>query len=311
MYPIKFENLYFNKVWGGRLLENLGRKLPEGDIGESWDIACHKNGMSIVSNGEHKGMRFDKLIEKYGKDLLGDKISDHRFPLLVKLISADQSLSLQVHPDDSYAQLNENEFGKNEAWYILEAKEGAQIILGTEYCDRDTFKNAIINKKLDLYIKKINVKQGEIYFVKSGLVHSIGDGIIILEIQQNSDVTYRVYDFGRGREIQIDKALDVINFNLKSEKSIGKELYNRSYKKEMLCQSEYFNIEKYIIHNKIIFESNNNHFYLFTCVEGNGIISSNGEIMNLSRGDSILIPAKLGEFRVYGNFTLLRSYVPD
>lgn len=140
MYPIIFENIYYNKIWGGRDFESFRSNLTEGMIGESWDIACHPNGTGIVKNGEFNGISFEKLIERYGHKLVGDKISVDKFPLLVKLINSKEKLSVQVHPGDEYANKYENEFGKTEAWYVIDAKPGASLIVGTRNCYKATFK---------------------------------------------------------------------------------------------------------------------------------------------------------------------------
>lgn len=311
MYPIKFENIYYQKIWGGRGLQKLERNLPSGNIGERWDVACHENGMGVVSNGILKGMRFDQLIDKYGESLLGKKISKDRFPLLIKLISADDKLSVQVHPDDEYVKNIKNDFGKAEAWYVIDAKEGAEIILGTKDCNKAIFEEAIKGQELEPYLNRIRVKKGDMFYVKSGLVHAICEGLIIAEIQQNSDTTYRVYDFGRGRDIHVDKALDVINFTLKGEKV--KEITEKydNYEKVNLCKSEFFNIEKFIIHKSLKCTSDEDRFYLYTCVEGSGKISSKEGDLEINFGDSFLIPAKLGEYILEGELTLLRSYVPE
>lgn len=311
MYPIKFENIYFEKIWGGTGLEKLGKKLPSKNIGERWDIACHENSIGIVSNGKLKGMKFDELIDKYGESLLGKKISKDRFPLLIKLISANDKLSVQVHPDDEYAKNIENDFGKAEAWYVIDAKEGAEIILGTKNCNKAIFEDAIKKQDLEPYLNRISVKKGDMFYVKSGLVHAICEGLIIAEIQQNSDTTYRVYDFGRGRDIHVDKALDVIDFTLNGQKV--KEVIEKydNYEKANLCKNEFFNIEKFIIHKNLKCTSDEDRFYLYTCVEGSGKVYSKEEELKIELGDSFLIPAKLGEYILEGELTLLKSYVPE
>ena len=224
MYPIKFENIYYEKIWGGRDLENFRKNLPDGDIGESWDIACHPNGTGVVSNGEFKGKSLKELIEQEGKALLGKNYNGESFPLLVKLINSKDKLSVQVHPSDEYAKKYENSFGKTEAWYVVDAKPGSYLIVGTKDCDKETFKKAIDEGKTEDYLNKIEVKKGDSFLINSGLVHAICEGVIIAEIQQNSDITYRIYDYGRPREIHVEKSLEVIDFDLKAINSSKKEL---------------------------------------------------------------------------------------
>jgi mannose-6-phosphate isomerase len=309
---MKFENLYFDKVWGGRDLELFRENLPEGHIGESWDVACHKNGTSIVANGEFKGKALNQLIEAEGKNLVGTKISIKWFPLLIKLINSRESLSVQVHPNDEYAQKVENDMGKTEVWYVVEAIEGASLIVGTkERCTKEQLKEAIENGKLEEFMNKISVEKGDVYFIKSGLIHAIGQGVIIAEIQQNSDTTYRVYDYGRERELQIDKALDVLDLKLSGEKSSGIKIERKGYDKTYLCLCQDFSLEKYDIRAEVTEESDLERFFIITCVEGTGEIISRNSFVKINKGDSILIPAALGSYKLKGNMSLLKSYVPD
>jgi mannose-6-phosphate isomerase len=311
MYPLKFENLYYEKIWGGRDLENYRSNLPDGNIGESWDVACHPHGMSVVANGEYKGTRLDKLIEKLGKKVLGDKIDDKLFPLLIKLINAKDKLSVQVHPNDEYAHRVERELGKTEIWYVVDAFEGANLVVGTKECTKEQFKEAINSGTLDNYLNRIPVKKGEVYFVKSGLVHAIGEGVIIAEIQQNSDTTYRVYDYNRGREIHVDKALDVIDLNLKGKKSMGLKIERETFIKTYYNLCDKFSLELYEIKTSLVEKSDEERFYIFTCVEGNGTISFEGGSEKIEAGESIFIPAYLGKYEINGSVKLLKSYVPD
>ena len=311
MYPIKFENLYYEKIWGGRDFESFRENLPHGDIGESWDIACHHNGMSIVSNGYLKGKTFEELIKEYGTELLGESFENKEFPLLVKLINSKEKLSVQVHPSDEYAKRVENSLGKTEAWYVVDAKPGASLIVGTKNCDKEVFAKAIEEGRSEEYLNVVDVKKGDCFLINSGLVHAICEGLIIAEIQQNSDVTYRVYDYGRPREIHVEKSMDVIDFNLKPINASGKKLVSFcGYEKGILCASEYFTIEKYVVSSEVSENSDINKFFIFTCVDGKGtIISEDGTKMDILKGDSILIPAKLGKYTIQGELTLLKSYV--
>ena len=219
MYPIKFENLYYDKVWGGRDLEEFRSNLPEGNIGESWDIACHENGTGIVANGRFKGMSFKELIENYKEEIFGESVKEE-FPLLVKLINSNENLSVQVHPNDEYAARVENSYGKTEAWYVVDAKEGAELIVGTNGCTKEEFEAAIKSGNVEDYLNRVKVNKGDAFLINSGLVHAICSGLVIAEIQQNSDITYRVYDYGRPREIHVEKSLEVIDFDLKPERLV-------------------------------------------------------------------------------------------
>ena len=309
MYPLKFDNLYYEKIWGGRDFEAFRSNLPKGEIGESWDMACHPNGTGVVSNGELKGQKFDDIINKYGSEIVGNKVNTERFPLLVKLINSKEKLSVQVHPDDEYAAKYENEYGKTEAWYVMDAKEGASLIVGTKNCTKKEFEEAIKNNNVEDYLNTIPVKKGDCFLINSGLVHAICEGVIIAEIQQSSDITYRVYDYGRPREIHVEKALDVINFDLQCENlSEKEEIKYDGYSHTLLCKNNYFGMEKISIEKEFNDKSNEEFFYMYTCVEGSGYIKGNNFMEEINLGDSILIPATLGEYKIEGTLKVLKSY---
>jgi mannose-6-phosphate isomerase len=310
MYPFKFTPIYFHRIWGGRDFKLFREDLPKGNIGESWDVACHKHGTSIISNGEFKGMSLEDVVKLENEKVLGSEISKEWFPLLVKLINSKEKLSVQVHPDDKYAKEVEGEMGKTEVWYVVEAFQGANLVVGTKDCTKEQFEKATKEGNFEKYLNKVYVKKGDVYLVKSGLIHAIGEGVIVAEIQQNSDVTYRVYDYNRGREIHVEKAFEVVDLSLKSEKIIGITEEFENYKKTIYCTCEYFTLELYDIKKKFNEFSNKERFYIFTCVEGEGKIHySNGEEL-IKVGDSILIPASLGEYKFLGTMKVLKSWVP-
>ncbi len=314
MYPIKFENLYYEKIWGGRKLENYRRNLPKGNIGESWEIACHKNGMSIVSNGEYKGNTLIEVINKYKNLIIGDKVyidnfKERDFPLLMKIINSNENLSVQVHPSDEYAHRVESDNGKVEAWYILDCEEGAEIIVGTRKCTKEEFKKSCNEGTIENYMNRIPVKPGELFLIEAGLLHSIGKGILLVEIQQNSDTTYRVYDYGRGRNLHMKKALDVINF-----KGEPKRIFiNNDRTVEKCINLDKLNVDVYNVSGSLSETSNKDKFYIFTCIEGEGKISflDNGvrEEVSITTLESFLIPAYLGEYTIVGNMKLIKSYI--
>lgn len=309
MYPIRFENLYYEKIWGGRDFETFRNNMPDGEIGETWDIACHPNGTGVVANGNFKGIKFDDLINKFGHALVGNKVNLEKFPLLIKLINSKEKLSVQVHPGDEYAAKYEADYGKTEAWYVMDAKPGASLIVGTKDCTKEEFEEAIKNNKVEECLNKIEVKKGDCFLINSGLVHAICEGVIIAEIQQNSDVTYRVYDYGRPREIHVQKALDVINFDLQCENLSEKEENQYDgYSHSLLCKNEYFGIEKISISKEYSDVSNEDKFDMYTCVEGEGVIEGNDFSEIIKMGDSFLIPATLGEYKIKGNMKVLKSY---
>lgn len=313
MYPIKFIPLYYPKIWGSRDWKELDHNIHQGNIGERWDVACHAKGMSIVANGGYKGMRLDELIARNADLLLGTQLGSS-FPLLIKLINAKDKLSVQVHPDDEYALRTEGGMGKTEAWYVMDAGQNAKLIIGLkEHCTRGQFVVAIEQGCLGKYLHEIPVKKGDAFFIKAGLIHAVCEGVMIAEIQQNSDITYRVYDYNRGRELHIEKALDVIDFTLTGKKVTGiREVYD-GVSKTKLCYSEHFCLELYDVRNCCSECSERERFYIFTCVNGSGEIRyrENSAAVALRQGESVLIPASLGNYSLIGQMQVIKSYVPD
>jgi mannose-6-phosphate isomerase len=312
MYPLKFESIYFERIWGGRELEAFKADLPEGAIGESWDVACHEDGTNTIATGEFKGMKLNELIAVKADEVIGTKIEKDGFPLLLKLINSNDKLSIQVHPDDEYGFRVEKEPGKTEAWYVVDAKEGAELIVGVkEGCTKEQFRKAIEEGSLEQYMNKVKIKKGDTYFIKSGLMHAICEGTIIAEIQQNSNTTYRVYDYNRGRELHIEKAMDVVNLNLTGKKSLGLKLEKEGYTKTYLCLAKEFSLEKYEVMREFTENSDTERFFIFTCVDGSGVIEYDNGSETIIRGESILIPAALGKYTFKGDMVVLKSYVPD
>lgn len=325
MYPLKFKPIYKDYVWGGRNFEKLGRVLPDGIVAESWEISCHPNGLSVISNGEFAGMTLKELIDRYGRKVLGDALPDKdlkKFPLLVKLIDASNKLSVQVHPDDDYAFTHENgEYGKNEMWYIMSAKPGAKLIYdvipGTT---KETFAEAVKNNNIASCLKEVEVLPGDVINIPAGLVHAIGEGIMLAEIQQNSDTTYRVYDYdrtdsnGNKRPLHIEKALDVIDFNAKNRKEKAEgltvKLADNSYK-TFYVANKYFSVELYNVDGAIEENPKGQKFHIYVFTEGHCVIESEGSKVEAVKGESILIPASMGNYKMVGNFKALKSYVPD
>lgn len=314
MYPIKFENLYYEKIWGGRKLENYRRNLPKGNIGESWEIACHKNGMSIVSNGEYKGSTLIEVIKKYKNLVIGDKVyidnfKERDFPLLMKIINSNENLSVQVHPNDEYARRVEGDNGKVEAWYILDCEEGSEIIVGTRKCTKEEFEKSCNEGTIEDHMNRIPVRPGDLFLIEPGLLHSIGKGVLLAEIQQNSDTTYRVYDYGRGRELHIKKALDVINFKGKPKR----RFINNSLSVDRCINLDKLNVDIYNVNGSYSETSDKDKFYIFTCIEGEGKISfSDNEVrkdIDITTLESFLIPAYLGEYTIVGDMKLIKSYI--
>lgn len=321
LYPLKFKPLYKDYVWGGRNLAALGKALPpEGIVAESWEVSCHKNGQSIISNGEFEGMSLPELIKLHSRMIVGDALPQKdvdRFPLLIKFIDAQDNLSVQVHPDDNYAYTMENgEYGKNEMWYIISARPGAKliydVIAGTT---REKFAQALSRNDVESCLKSIEVFEGDVINIPAGIVHAIGRGIILAEVQQSSDTTYRVYDYGReGRQLHIEKALDVIDFNSSGRKEkyagLKLELGNGSTKR-IVVANQYFCIEIYSIRGHVNEIADGSKFFIYTLTCGSGVIQWDGGELAIRAGESILIPAVLGHYSLRGDFTALKAYVPN
>lgn len=291
-------------VWGGTKIHDiLGKSMGRHDrIAESWELSAHSAGQSRVASGRYKGLKFGEYIEVIGKDNLGWKAQDYeRFPLLIKFIDAREILSVQVHPDDEYAFPNEGDYGKNEMWYIMSADKDAYIYMGfnkdvTDEEVRDRIKNGTILQILN----KVPVKRGETYFLKARTVHAIGPGCLVCEIQQSSNVTYRLYDYGRAsykgksRPLQIDKALAVLD--MKKNKADFRSQYSvlefPGYSKQLLGQCKYFTATKYRVNGELSLAAAGASFRAVIVIEGSGKIGNGHITMNTALGDTWFVGSK-------------------
>ncbi|NMB21030.1 MAG: class I mannose-6-phosphate isomerase [Firmicutes bacterium] len=285
LYPLTFQPIYKEKIWGGRRLYDLfQRPLPDGLIGESWDVAAHKNGTSVVENGPLAG----RTLTEVTRDLGGDS-----FPLLFKLIDAQQDLSVQVHPDDEYVRTSTGErFGKTEMWYIVHSDPGAWIVWGLRPgVTKEGFTHALKSGGAELLscLNRVPVKPGELYPISAGLVHALGAGVVVAELQQNSDTTYRVYDWdrvdaqGRARELHVEQALEVIDFS--------PEALDPNY--QMARCAHYFQMQ--VLEKPQAYELEPRQGYqILTSLQGQARISWNGRELPLASGQSCLIPPGIG-----------------
>lgn len=322
IYPMTFEPIYKDYVWGGRNLSTLGKKLPSDRIAESWEASCHPNGTSIIDNGILKFKSLNEVIDQYGASIVGTKMIYKKYPLLVKFIDANDKLSVQVHPDDNYAKIHENgESGKNEMWYIVSAKPGSYIYYGvTEGTGKKIFEKAIKNNTVEKHLNKMHVFPQDVIYIPAGTVHALCEGITLIEIQQNSDATYRIYDYNRKnslgeplRELHIQKALDVINFNQnKKGKLNGIKMVQmgKGYRK-ILAANKYFACELWNSSGTRFENSDPQKFFIYTLIDGNIVIYHKNGITEVSKGESVLIPSSLGRHIFEGRFIGLKTYVPD
>ncbi|MFQ5956807.1 MAG: type I phosphomannose isomerase catalytic subunit, partial [Candidatus Brocadiales bacterium] len=294
---------------GGNRLGTLFRKdVPYGGgMGESWEVADHGSDNSIITNGIYKDMRLHQLLEDTrADDVLGREYGgEERFPLLVKFIDTAERLSLQVHPDDSYVRAHEapGESGKMEAWYVIHAEPGAWVIRGVRPgTTRQGLENSLADSNLEDYLNFLSVQPGDVIFIPPGILHAIGPGIILLEIQQNSDITYRLYDWGRSRELHVQKALDVIDFAPSEEYSQGKiqpTLLNPPpQKRELLLECEKFVLESLELSEPYDIEDLHT-FHVLTVIQGvSRIVYGQSEGLEVSAGESVLIPAVLQGYKL-------------
>ena len=323
LYPLLFTPIFKDYIWGGRNLEKFGRNIPtEGVTAESWDIAAHQDGTTIVKNGDYAGYTLAQLQGELGLELIGsNNLWAHergKFPWLIKLLDANRPLSVQVHPNDEYALTNEgNELGKTEMWVVLHAEPDAEVILGVKAeTTPELFREAIERGQLEPYLHHIPVKKGDHICVPAGSLHAIMDGLIIAEIQQNSNTTYRVYDWnrvdagGNPRPLHVDKALDVINFAQVEPKISSPTLIldDDGIRRSRLCTNPYFITEKIEMDAGASYRG----FCLGTTMEVWGTVEGQVTVndLPLNAARFTLLPAALGEFTVKAKTkaTLLRTY---
>ena len=314
MYPMRLRPVCKSPIWGGtRLLQDFGKDCSALTLGESWELTVRPSEVSRVENGVFAGMRLDEVIKEHKNEITGGKFGVSDFPLLIKLIDAGDRLSVQVHPDDAYAKRIENGCGKTEMWYIVEAEAGAELILGLkEGVNAADFAKAVTEGKTDAALRHVPVHAGECYFIPAGLVHAIGRGILLAEIQQNCDCTYRVYDYerrdsqGNLRELHIQKALDVIRSF--SEAEIEAARYSHAVKgernEELLAHCGFFRVKKWSLHGRRLIPDAG-HMRHVLIIAGEGVLECNGVAYPITRGESWLLPATLSELSVSGNVTLL------
>lgn len=322
MYPLKFKKTLVKKVWGGRKFNTvLNMELPDDNLyGESWEVSSHKGGLSYIENGEYAGKTLVEVIEQNKEEILGKEIVERfkgEFPLLIKYLDINDRLSVQVHPSDEYALRVEGEFGKSECWYVMEASEDATLILGIkEGITKEIFKEKVEKKDFTVLFNTIKVKKGDFINLLPGVVHATLEGsILICEVQQNSDTTYRIYDFdrlvdGKLRELHIDKALDVIDFKGDIQVTTSESRQKISLlgaMKEELVRGQYFNVDKYLIEGEFEDETNKN-FKILSILDGEGEIICDSNSYSIKKGDTYFIPAGLKTV-LKGKIEILKSYL--
>lgn len=322
LYPLKFKPIYKERIWGGRKIETaFGKKLPAGEkIGESWELSGVDGDISVVSNGQLKGNNLQELTEIYMGDLVGDKVFEkygEEFPLLIKLIDADDNLSIQVHPDDKLAAERHNSFGKTEMWYVVGHEAGAELYLGfNQPVDKEKYLEYLKAGKLAELLTAYKVQDGDSFFIPAGTIHAIGKGLLIAEIQQTSDITYRVFDWnrvdpktGQGRELHTELALDAIEYKSRSDyKTVAAPKVNAPVTLE---KCPYFQTNSLIVEGETVRDSAAlDSFVIYICLEGNLELAYDGGDETMKKGETVLVPAELNEITLKGQGKVLEVYIP-
>jgi len=317
-YPLQFEPEFKERIWGGQALAAFGLNIPNGAIGEGWMISDHPNGITAVKNGVLAGTGLDTIRQTFGEAWFGNNGKNEkseRFPLLIKLLDCNDDLSVQVHPTDDYDKLPEGELGKTEMWYVLSAAPDAKIVYGLkEHTTKEQLAAAIEHNRITDYLHEVKVKAGDAFYIPAGTVHALCSGVVVAEIQQNSDTTYRLYDYnrpgldGKLRELHIEDSLNVISFD-----NAGAAYVDTTHMKAgewlTIATSPYFIVNKGIIDGKAELSTHSDSFEIIVVAEGTGTISWRNEQQELKAGECYLLPATLGQYTLSGSLTLLRCHV--
>lgn len=303
-YPIKFEPILKERIWGGEKLATLlNKKSHKSNIGESWELSDVEGDTSVVANGALKGSNLKELIKKYKGDLVGQRVYKRfgdKFPLLIKFIDAKEALSIQLHPNDELAQKRHNSFGKTEMWYIMQAEKDAELIIGFKKdSDKEEYLHHLKNKTLLEILNVDKVKKGDVYFIPTGRVHAIGAGVLLAEIQQTSDITYRVYDWDRQhtngsyRELHTELALDAIDY--KAHTNYKTDYIDASKEGSNIIDCQYFTTNNFPVKGTVYLNhKDKDSFVIYLCVDGEAGIND----LELKQGETVLIPASLKELTI-------------
>ncbi len=319
LYPIKFQPILKERIWGGNKLANvLNKDTSFNNIGESWEISDVEGDTSIVTNGNLKGTSLKELQLQFGADLLGKKnhkIFQDKFPILIKFIDAKQDLSIQIHPNDELAAKRHNSFGKTEMWYVMQADDDSNLIVDfNQEMDKEKYVHHLKNKTLTEVLNFYKVKEGDTYFIEVGRVHSIGAGVMLAEIQQTSDMTYRVYDWdrvdaeGNSRELHNDLALDAIDFDMPDNYNVKYHKKDNVSNKMVTCP--YFTTNYLEVTKTLKKENTHDSFIIYICVDGDAIIETETNSETIKKGETILLPASIKKYSINTNKAkLLEVYV--
>lgn len=318
LYPLKFKKVFIEKIWGGRNFEKkLNMKLPKDkNIGESWEVSAHPNGMSIVENGKLAGKTLQEVYDEYKEKLVGEKVYKEygkKFPLLIKYLDVNDRLSIQVHPDDNTALKKHNELGKSESWYIMQASDDAVMIMGMkDGVTKEKFLEKTKNNDFSDLFEEIKVKKGDLIDITPGMVHATLKGsVLFAEIQENSDVTYRIYDFdrvdtnGKKRELHLEDAADSIDFTKKAQ--VIKTDFEKGENRKNIIRKKYYSIDRIKIQDKFS-DINEKSLIIYSILDGKGIIQFENDNLSIKKGESILIPPFI-KVKILGEVEILRTII--
>ena len=317
LYPLQFQPILKDRIWGGTKLKTyLNKPLTSEITGESWEISTVEKDVSIIANGVFRGKTLNELINEFAEQVLGTKVYKQfgkQFPLLFKYIDARDDLSIQVHPNDELAKKRHNSFGKTEMWYVMQADDDAKLIVGfKEKSSKEEYLKSLEDKTIIDILDTKKVKKGDVFFLATGTVHAIGAGTVIAEIQQTSDITYRIYDFnrvdanGNARELHADLALDAINYNVVEAQKHYSKVVNTSNE---VVNCQYFTTNIIPLDGKVNFHKNNESFRVYMCVEGSFELRLKEDRYEYKTGDTVLIPAEITEFEIKGKASVLEIYI--
>jgi mannose-6-phosphate isomerase len=317
IYPLQFQPILKDRIWGGTKLKTyLNKPITTEITGESWEISTVENDVSIIANGFFKGKSLNELINEFPEAILGTKVYEQfgkQFPLLFKYLDAREDLSIQVHPNDELAKNRHNSFGKTEMWYVMQADANAKLIVGfKEKSSPEEYLKSLENKTIIDILDTKKVKKGDVFFLATGTVHAIGAGTVIAEIQQTSDITYRIYDFdrvdanGNTRELHVDLALDAINYNVVDAQKNYTKVENEA---NVMVDCPYFTTNFIPLDGVMKFDKNKDSFSVYMCVEGSFELLYKEEKYDYKTGDTVLIPAKMIGFEIIGKASVLEIYI--
>jgi len=303
-----FKPIFKDRIWGGNVLKDMyGDHVPAGSIGEAWIVSAVPGSESVVASGRHAGRTLADLY-KTDRELFPRAVGD--FPLLTKILDAGDRLSVQVHPDDAYARLHERQAGKTECWYILKAEPGATLVIGHTAKTRDELKAAVAAGTLEALLVQIPVQAGDFVYIPAGTLHAIGKGIVLLENQQTSDVTYRIYDYdrvdalGHHRELHLEKGLDVTDV---PAKPANIRHFAKSTDVETMVEAPAFTVKKLVVDNSFHFVNRIGRWYVVSVVAGQGTFNGHP----IAYGDAFVIPANVGKIDIKGRCELVFAFVPE